>query len=113
MLHVINRQENCQNINAKEGYFLSYDEHDLCNSYTSKKEDKADRFSISFPRHCVLGYIILDTNPFNEVDSRKEVVQSFNISRSVDPRRSNLPCPGTSLEGRGLVISDNSNYSIR
>ena len=53
-------------------------------------QDKADRFSISFPRHCcVFGHVLSDTNPLNKVDSWKEVVRPSKKSRSVDPRRSN------------------------
>ena len=53
------------------------------------EQDKADQFSISFPRHCVLGYVLSDTDPLDEVDSWKEVVQPSKKPRSVDLRRSN------------------------
>ena len=89
MLRAINRWENRQDINDKEDYSLSYNKSDLCNDYIFMEQDKADRFSINFPRHCVLGYIFLDTNPLNEVDSYKEVLQSSKNPRSVDPRRLN------------------------
>ena len=52
------------------------------------EQDKADQFSISFPKHCVLGHVLSDTNSLNEVDSWKEVVQPSKKVRSVDPRRS-------------------------
>ena len=69
--------------------FLSYDESNLCNDYISMEEDKTDRFSISFPRHCVFGHVLSDTDPLDVVDSWKEVVQPSKKLRSVDPRRSN------------------------
>ena len=53
------------------------------------EQDKVDQFSISFPRYCVLRYVLLDTDPLDEVDSWKEVVQPSKKLRSADPRRSN------------------------
>ena len=53
------------------------------------EQNKADRFSVSFPRHCVLGHVLLDTNPLNEVDSWKKVVRPSRKLKSVDPRRPN------------------------
>ena len=55
----------------------------------SIEQDKADRFSVSFPRHCVFGHVLSDTNPLDEVDSWVEVVRPSKKPRSVDPRRSN------------------------
>ena len=69
MLRAINCQENRQDMNDKEDYSLSYDKPDLCNDYISMEQDKADRFSISFPRHCVFGHVLSDTDPLDEVDS--------------------------------------------
>ena len=74
MLRSINRRENRQYINNNEDYSVSYKESNLCNGYISMEQDKADRFSISFPRHCVFGHVLSDTNPLNDVDSWKEVV---------------------------------------
>ena len=62
MLCAINRRENRQDINNKDDYSISYNEPDLCNDYISMKQDKTDRFSISFPRHCVFGHVLLDTH---------------------------------------------------
>ena len=89
MLRAIDPQESRQNINDKEDYSLSYDKPDLCNDFISKEQDNVDRCSINFPRYCVLGYVLLDTNPLDEVYSWKEVVQPAKKPRSVDPRRSN------------------------
>ena len=90
MLQAINSQEKRQDVNNNEDYSLLYNEPDLWNDYISMEQDKTDWFSISFPRHCVFGHVLLDTDPLNEVDSWKEVVQPSKKSRSVDPRRSNL-----------------------
>ena len=89
MLHVINCQKHRQDINNKEDYSLSHDEPEMCNDYISMIQDKVDQFSISFPRHCVFGHVLLDTDPLDEVDSWKEVVRSSKKPRSIDPRRSN------------------------
>ena len=53
------------------------------------EQDKTDRFSISFPRHCVFGHVLLDTNPLDEVDSWKEVVRPSKKPKSVEPCRLN------------------------
>ena len=89
MLSAINRWKKRQDINDNEDYSLSYKEPDLCNDYISMEQDKTYQFSISFPRHCVLGYVLLDVDPLNKVDSWKEVVRPSKKPRSVDPRRSN------------------------
>ena len=51
------------------------------------KQGSTDRFSINFPRHCVLGHIFPDTNTLDGVDSWKEVVQPTKKPRSVDPHK--------------------------
>ena len=89
MLHAINCWENREGINDKENYSLSYNEPDLCNDYISMEQDKADLFSVSFPRHCVFGHVLSATNSLDEVDSWMEVVQPSKKPRSVDPCRSN------------------------
>ena len=89
MIRAINPRKYCQNISNKEDHSLSYDKPDLCNDYTFMEQDKANQFSISFPRHCVFGYVLSNTNPLNEVDSWKEEVRPSKKPRSVDPCRSN------------------------
>ena len=89
MLRAISCRRNRQDINDNVEYSLSYNELDLCNDYISKEQDNADQFSINFPRHCVLGHVLLDTFPLDEVDSWKEVVRPSKAPRTVDPRRSN------------------------
>ena len=71
--------------NENDQYVLSYDEPDLCNDYISKEQGRNHRFSINFPRHCVLGHVLSDIDPLDEVDSWKEVVRPTKKPRSVDP----------------------------
>ena len=89
MLHAINLRENRLDINDMEDYSLLYDEPDLCNDYISMEQDKADRFSISFPRHCVFRHVLSDTDPLNDMVPGKEVVRPSKKPRSVGPRRLN------------------------
>ena len=89
MLRAINRWEYGQGNNDDADYVLSYNKPDLCNDCISKEQNNADRFSINFPRHCVLGHVLPDTDPLDDVDSWKEVVRPSKKPRSVDPRRSN------------------------
>ena len=74
MIEAIHSWVNHQDINDIEHHSLPYNKPDLCNDYISMEQDKADRFPISFPRHCIFGHVLLDTNPHNNVDSWKEVV---------------------------------------
>ena len=55
-------------------HILPYDEPDLCNDYITKEPDYMDRFHINFPRHCVLGHVLSDSNPLNNLGPWKEVV---------------------------------------
>jgi hypothetical protein len=55
-------------------HILPYDEPDLCNDYISKDLDYIDRFNINFPRHCVLGHVLSDSNPLDKLGSWMEVV---------------------------------------
>ena len=89
MLQAINSQANCQDFNNIEHHSSLYDKPDLCKDYISMEQDKNDRFSISFLRHCVFGHVLSDTDPLVDVDSWKEVVQPSKKPRSVDSRRSN------------------------
>ena len=54
------------------------------------RQDESDWFPISFPKHCVFGHILLNTDPLDDVDSWKKVVQPSKKPRSVGPHRSNL-----------------------
>ena len=90
MLHDILRCKNRQDNNKNDQYVLSYDEPDLCNDYISKKQGENDWFSINFPRHCVLGHVILDIDPLNEVDLWEKVVRPTKKPRSVDSRKLRL-----------------------
>ena len=69
MLYAISRCKNRQDINGNDQYVLSYNELNLCNNYISKEQGNVDQFSIKFPRHCVLGHVLLDTDLLDKVDS--------------------------------------------
>ena len=79
--------KNCQNHIDNDQYILLYNDLDLYNNYISMEQRSTDRCSINFPRHCVLGHVLLDTNPLDEVDSWKEVVRPSKNPRSVDPHK--------------------------
>ena len=64
------------------------EEPDLCNNFMSNKPEYIDWFCINFPWHCVLGHIFLDSNPLNDVDSWKEVVQPSRKPRNVGSSKS-------------------------
>ena len=67
---------------------MPYDEPDLCNDYILKDLKYTDRFGINFPCHCVLDQVNLDTNLFNNIVLRKEVVRPTKKPRYVDPNKS-------------------------
>ena len=69
MLFAIFCYKNRQDNNKNDQYILSYNNPDLCNSYISKEQGRNNRFTINIPRHCVLGHVLLDINPLDEVDS--------------------------------------------
>ena len=46
-----------------------------------------DRFRINFPRHCVLGLFLLDSNLLDDLGPWKEVVQPTKKPRSVGPHK--------------------------
>ena len=80
--------KNCQDNNKHSQYILSYGEPDLCNYYILKEQDRKDRFSVNFLGHCVLGHVLSDTDPLNDVDLWKKVIRPTKKPRSVDPLKS-------------------------
>ena len=84
MLCAILCRKNLQGKNENNRYIPSYNEPDLCNNCISKEQGRNERFCIKFPRHCVLGHVLLDTNPLADMDLWKEALQP---TRSVDPRK--------------------------
>ena len=89
MLQAINNRANRQDLNNNEHHSLPYDKPDLCKDYISMEQDNTDRFYISFPRHCVFGHVLSNTDPLDDVDSWKEAVRPSKKPKSVGPRRSN------------------------
>ena len=60
MLQAINSWCNDQDLNNNKHHSLPYDKPDLCQDYIFIEQDATDRFSISFPRHCVFGHVLSD-----------------------------------------------------
>ena len=48
-------------------YILPYDEPDLYNDFITKEPDYKDHFNINFPCHCVLGQVLLDSKPLDDL----------------------------------------------
>ena len=69
---------------------LPPEELNLCNDFISKEPDYFDCFCINFPHNCVFEHVLLDSNPLNDVESWKEVVQPTKKPRSVGPHKSKL-----------------------
>ena len=44
-------------------------EPDLYNKFISTEPDYIDCLCINFPWHCILGHVLMDSNPFDNVDS--------------------------------------------
>ena len=58
-----------------------------CNVYISKEQGGNDHFSINFLRHYVLGHVLSDINPLDDMDLWKEVVRPTKKPKSVDPQK--------------------------
>ena len=69
-------------------HILPYDEPDFYNDYITKEPDYMDCFHVNFPRHCVLGHVLLDSDLLNNLGSWKEVVRPTKLLRSVGPHKS-------------------------
>ena len=69
-------------------HILPYDEPYLYNDFITKDTSQPSRFIINFPRHYVLGHVLSDSDPLDNVDSWKEVVQPTKKLRSVGPYKS-------------------------
>ena len=89
MLWAINIRCNYQDLNNTEHHSQPSNGSDLCKDYISIKQGEDNWFSISFSKNCVFGYVLLDTDPLNDVIPWKEVVRPSKKPRNVGPRRSN------------------------
>ena len=88
MLCAIHCRQNHQDKNKINQSILSYDEPDLCNDYISKEPGSNNRFCINFPLNCVLAHVLLNTNPLDNVDLWKEVIQPTRKPKSIGPHKS-------------------------
>ena len=73
-IHYRQVAEHLESINLSQ-YIFPYDEPDLYKDYITTELDYMDRFHINFPRHCVLGHVLSDSDPLNDLGPAKEVVQ--------------------------------------
>ena len=89
MLRAINSRCNHQDLNNRKHHSPPNNAPDLCKDYISMEEGYNDRFSISFPKNCVFGHVLLDTDPLDDMVLWKEVVQPSKKPSSVGPRRLN------------------------
>ena len=87
MLCAIHRNKNCQDKNKIDQSIFSYDEPNLCNDYISKEHGSNNRFGVNFHQHCVLGHVLLDIDPLDDVDSWKEVVLPTKKTRNLGPHK--------------------------
>ena len=71
-------------------HILPYDEPDLYNGFISNEADYKDRFYINFLRHCVLGHVLSDSDPHDDLGPWHEVVRPTKKPRSVGPHKSKL-----------------------
>ena len=85
-IHCWQVTEHLESIEVSQ-HILQYDELDLYNDYITKEPDYMDRFCINFPHHFVLGHILSDSNPLNNLGSWKEVVQPTKKPRSIGPHK--------------------------
>ena len=67
---------------------MPYDEPDLYNDFITKDINHTGCFIINFPRHCVLGHVLSDSDPLNNLGPWKEVVRPTKKPRSVGPHKS-------------------------
>ena len=88
MLCAINCRQKHQYNNDINHPIFFYNEPSLCSNYISKEVGNINHFCINFPCNCVLGHVLLDTNPLDDVDSWKKVVQPTRKPRSVGPHKS-------------------------
>ena len=69
-------------------HILPYNELDSYNDYITKERDYMDCFRINFLRHCMLGHVLSDSDPLDDLGPWKEVVQPIKKPRSVGPHKS-------------------------
>ena len=83
MIRAIHRRQVAEHLESIEvsQHILPYDELDL-------EPDYMDRFCINFLRHCVLGHVLSDSDPLDDLGSWKEVVRPTRKPRSVGPHKS-------------------------
>ena len=69
MIWAIHRRQVAKQLSLSDlsQHILPYDEPDLYNDFISKEVDDKDRLTINFPRYCVFGHVLLDSDPLNNL----------------------------------------------
>ena len=67
----VREQLHLSNLNQ---HILPYDEPDLYNDFITKDTNHPSCFIINFPRQCVLGYVLSDSDLVDDLGPWKEVV---------------------------------------
>ena len=90
MIRAIHCRQVAEHLNLSDlsQHILPYDEPDLYNDFITKEPDYKDRFNPNFPRHCVLGHVLLDSDPLNNLGPWQEVVRPTKKPKSVGPHKS-------------------------
>ena len=76
------------NLSNLSQHILPYNEPDLYNDFLTNEVDYKDHYTINFPRHCVLGHVLLDSDLLDDLGPWQEVVQPTKKPRSVGPHKS-------------------------
>ena len=90
MIRAIHRRQVAKQLSLSNlsQHILPYDEPDLYNDFIIKEINHKDRFIINFPPHCVLGHVLSDSDPLNDLGPWKEVVRPNKKPRSVGSHKS-------------------------
>ena len=70
MICAIHRRQVAKHLDSSDlsQHILPYDEPNLHIDFITKEPDYKDRFYINFPRHCVLGHVLSDSDPLDNLD---------------------------------------------
>ena len=86
MIRAIHRCQVAKHLDLSDcsQHILPYDEPDLYNDFIAKEPDYKDHLCINFPCHCVLGHVLSDSDPLNDLGPWQEVVRPTKKPRSTN-----------------------------
>ena len=89
MIRAIHRHQVAEQLNLSNlsQHILPYDEPNLYNDFITKEINLKDRFVINYPRHYVLGHVLSDSDPLDDLGPWHEVVRPTKKPRSVGPHK--------------------------